>query len=146
MKTKFLRTSSSLTLKVCIVVNVSKVKGLVEGFVNASTFGCFFFASVWSIMFMFQARAYVLCEVRESYVYTSNLTALHFSRQSAILVKDCDMMVDASLFLWSKCKPHFQRILSSSLENCKPLLNEVFANRVRWLYRFILEFSQNTDL
>ena len=43
MKTKFLRTSSSLTLKVCIVINVSKVKGLVEGFVNASTFGCFFF-------------------------------------------------------------------------------------------------------
>ncbi|XP_027049490.1 cilia- and flagella-associated protein 54-like [Pocillopora damicornis] len=52
--------------------------------------------------------------------------------KSAILMKDIDMMVDASLFLWSKCKPHFQRILSSSLENCKQLLNDVFFNR--WLY------------
>ena len=53
-----------------------------------------------------------------------------FLFQSAILMKDIDMMVDASLFLWSKCKPHFQRILSSSLENCKQLLNDVFFNRV----------------
>lgn len=48
-------------------------------------------------------------------------------------MKDNDMMVDAALFLWSKCKPHFQRILSSSLENCKQLLNEVFVNRVSHL-------------
>ncbi|PFX16137.1 Uncharacterized protein C12orf55-like [Stylophora pistillata] len=52
--------------------------------------------------------------------------------KSAILMKDNDMMVDAALFLWSKCKPHFQRILSPSLENCKQLLNDVFFNR--WLY------------
>ncbi len=45
-------------------------------------------------------------------------------------MKDNDMMVDAALFLWSKCKPHFQRIMSSSLENCKQLLNDVFVNRV----------------
>lgn len=57
----------------------------------------------------------------------------HFSCQSAILMKDNDMMVDAALFLWLKCKPHFQRILSSSLENCKQLLNEVFVNRVSHL-------------
>ena len=57
-------------------------------------------------------------------------------------MKDCDMMVDAALFLWSKCKPHFQRIFSSSLENCKQLLNDVFANRVSWLYRFILLFPK----
>ena len=43
------------------------------------------------------------------------------------------MMVDAALFLWSKCKPHFQRILSSSLESCKQLLNEVFVHRVSCL-------------
>ncbi|XP_068714673.1 cilia- and flagella-associated protein 54-like isoform X3 [Montipora foliosa] len=42
------------------------------------------------------------------------------------------MMVDAALFLWSKCKPHFQRVMSSSLENCKQLLNDVSSNR--WLY------------
>ena len=48
-------------------------------------------------------------------------------------MKDNDMMVDAALFLWSKCKPHFQRILSSSLENCKQLLNEVFVHRVSCL-------------
>ena len=60
-----------------------------------------------------------------------NLTVLNFSHQSAILMKDCDMMVDAALFLWSKCKPNFQRIMSSSLENCKQLLNDVFVNRVR---------------
>ncbi|KAJ7353995.1 hypothetical protein OS493_030845 [Desmophyllum pertusum] len=52
--------------------------------------------------------------------------------KSAILMKDSDMMVDVALFLWSKCKPHFQRIMSSSLENCKQLLNDVFVNR--WLY------------
>ena len=50
MKTKFLRTHSSLTLKVCIVINVSKVKGLVEGFVNASTFGCFFFLPQFGVL------------------------------------------------------------------------------------------------
>ena len=43
-------------------------------------------------------------------------------------------MVDAALFLWSKCKPHFQRVMSSSLENCKQLLNDVFSNRVRWCF------------
>ena len=42
------------------------------------------------------------------------------------------MMVDATLFLWSKCKPHFQRVMSPSLENCKQLLTDVFANRVRY--------------
>ena len=49
------------------------------------------------------------------------------------------MIVDASLFLWSKCKPHFQRILSSSLENCKQLLNDVFFNRVSMILRYMLE-------
>ena len=63
---------------------------------------------------------------------TPPVLTLHctFSCQSAILMRDNDMMVDAALFLWSKCKPHFQRILSSSLENCKQLLNDVFVNRV----------------
>lgn len=65
-------------------------------------------------------------------VHKPPILTLHyiFSCQSAILMKDNDMMVDAALFLWSKCKSHFQRILSSSLENCKQLLNEVFVNRV----------------
>ena len=62
-----------------------------------------------------------------------------FLFQSAILMKDIDMMVDASLFLWSKCKPHFQRILSSSLENCKQLLNDVFFNRVSMTLVYLLE-------
>ena len=62
-----------------------------------------------------------------------------FLFQSAILMKDIDMMVDASLFLWSKCKPHFQRILSSSLENCKQLLNDVFFNRVSMTFVYLLE-------
>ena len=62
-----------------------------------------------------------------------------FLFQSAILMKDIDMMVDASLFLWSKCKPHFQRILSSSLENCKQLLNDVFFNRVSMTLLYMLE-------
>lgn len=55
-----------------------------------------------------------------------------FFLKSAILCKDPDMMVDATLFLWSKCKPHFQRVMSPSLENCKQLLSDVFANRVRY--------------
>ncbi|XP_032221437.2 cilia- and flagella-associated protein 54 isoform X1 [Nematostella vectensis] len=45
---------------------------------------------------------------------------------------DPDMVIDAALFLWSKCKIHFQRVVSSSMEGCKFVLND--QNADKWVH------------
>ena len=41
------------------------------------------------------------------------------------------MIIDAALFLWSKCKLQFQRVVSSSMEGCKFVLYDKDANKVK---------------
>ena len=67
----------------------------------------------------------------------NNTTEFYHLLQSAIIAKDVDMIVDASLFLWTKCKPHFQKVISSALESCRQILNDAFAHKVLYVHTLI---------
>lgn len=53
---------------------------------------------------------------------------------------DVDMLVDATLFLWNRCKPFFFRVVSSNYESCKQVLNDKDCDKVSSLLRTFLFF------
>ena len=50
--------------------------------------------------------------------------------QSSLPYVDVDMIIDATLFLWNRCKPYFQRVVSCNQESCRHILNDKDCDKV----------------
>lgn len=68
--------------------------------------------------------------VSKSFNKSAKSYLLLLTFQSIIGHMDMDMIIDAALFLWSKCKIQFQRVVSSSMEGCKYVLNDTQSTKV----------------
>ena len=66
-----------------------------------------------------------------SYSYISNLPYTDIPLfQSCLPYVDIDMIIDASLFLWSRCKSFFQRVVSCNLDSCRQVMNDPDCDKV----------------
>lgn len=50
--------------------------------------------------------------------------------QTSLAYVDVDIIIDATLFLWNRCKPYFQRVVSSNQEHCRHVLNDKDCDKV----------------
>ena len=53
-----------------------------------------------------------------------------YAFQSSLPYVDVDMIIDATLFLWNRCKPYFQRVVSCNQESCRHVLNDKDCDKV----------------